>query len=127
MFEVIIFIGLPGSGKSAYYKNTYLDTHIRINLDMLHTRTKESKLFDVCINGKISCVIDNTNIKIKEREKYIIKKTKESKIIGVYFDTPTNICLERKPNLKIAIYSKLKEFEYPTLKEGFDEIMVIHT
>ncbi len=59
--EAIIFIGLQASGKSSFYKEKFIDTHIRINLDMLKTRYREKVLFDACLKAKQPLVIDNTN------------------------------------------------------------------
>jgi predicted kinase len=35
MMEAVIFVGIQGSGKSTFYNERFVDTHIRINLDML--------------------------------------------------------------------------------------------
>ena len=35
--EMILFVGLPGSGKSTFYKNHYFNTHLRISNDLLKT------------------------------------------------------------------------------------------
>ena len=35
--EAIIFVGLPGSGKSSFYKERFFDSHVRISLDLLKT------------------------------------------------------------------------------------------
>lgn len=47
--EVIILIGIQGSGKSSFYKARFADTHVRINLDMLKTRHREKLFFDACV------------------------------------------------------------------------------
>ena len=36
--EAIIFVGLPGSGKSSFYKERFFNSHVRISLDLLKTR-----------------------------------------------------------------------------------------
>ncbi len=38
MKEVVILVGMQGSGKSTFFKQRFVDTHSRINLDMLQTR-----------------------------------------------------------------------------------------
>jgi predicted ABC-type ATPase len=59
--QLILFIGLQGSGKSTFYQRQFADTHVRINLDMLKTRRRERLLFDACLSAKQPAVIDNTN------------------------------------------------------------------
>ena len=36
--QVVILIGIQGSGKSTFCRKRFFDTHVRINLDMLRTR-----------------------------------------------------------------------------------------
>ena len=36
--QLIIFVGLQSSGKSTFYLDKFIDSHIRLNLDMLKTR-----------------------------------------------------------------------------------------
>ena len=84
--EAIIFVGLQASGKSSFYREKFIDTHIRINLDMLKTRHREKILFHACLEAKQPFVIDNTNPAIADRSRYIeLAKAKEFKIIGYYF------------------------------------------
>ncbi|QDU55829.1 hypothetical protein Pan181_20260 [Aeoliella mucimassa] len=40
--EVVVFIGLQASGKSTFYKQRFVDTHMRLNLDMLRTRYRDA-------------------------------------------------------------------------------------
>ena len=35
--EAILFIGIPGSGKSSFYKEQFYGIHLRINRDMIKT------------------------------------------------------------------------------------------
>jgi tRNA uridine 5-carbamoylmethylation protein Kti12 len=44
--NLVLFSGIPGSGKSTFYKEIFYDTHVRVNLDMLKTRNREEKQID---------------------------------------------------------------------------------
>ena len=70
--QAIIFIGIQGTGKSTFYREYFLDTHIRINLDMLKTRYREKIIFQACLESKQKLVVDNTNPTVEDRKKYII-------------------------------------------------------
>lgn len=59
--DAVIFIGLQGAGKSTFYQRQFADTHLRINLDMLRTRHRERRLFELCLAIEQPFVIDNTN------------------------------------------------------------------
>ena len=45
--EVIIFCGIQASGKTTFYKDFFLKSHIRISLDQLRTRNKEEKFIQL--------------------------------------------------------------------------------
>ena len=59
--QCVIFIGIQGSGKSAFFKGRFGDTHVRINRDMLKTANRERRFFQLCLETGQPCVIDNTN------------------------------------------------------------------
>lgn len=131
--EIVIFIGIQGSGKSSFFKERFFDTHIRINLDMLKTRHRESLLMRVCLEGKQPFVVDNTNPTIEERAKYIsVAREKGFRIIGFYFSAKLQDALERNsqregkariPDKGIrATYSRL---QLPSFDEGFDELYYV--
>lgn len=51
--EMILFVGLPGSGKSTFYKNHYFNTHLRISNDLLRTKNRTQKLLDFCGENRV--------------------------------------------------------------------------
>lgn len=131
--ELIIFIGIPASGKSTFYMQNFFHTHVRVNLDMLKTRNRESKLLDYCFETKQRAVIDNTNVKWEDREQYILQaKNDHFKVIGYFFKADVNKCIERNSARTgkqkiglVGIYSKAKQLELPSYREGFDEIFFV--
>ena len=133
--EAILFIGVQGSGKSTFYKKEYFNSHLRISLDLLNTRNKESKLLDFCLEFQQRLVIDNTNPTKEERAKYIQKlKQRGFKIIAIYFETTLKTALERNELregkakvAKVGVLATYKKMELPMYKEGFDEIYTINT
>lgn len=128
--EAIILVGVPASGKSTYCKTNFSDTHIRINLDMLKTRHREKLLITACIAAKQSFVIDNTNVTIQERSYYIeLLKNSKFKIMCHVFVLDLEDCLltnrkRTKPIPDVGILSKYKEFQFPTIEEGFAKIII---
>lgn len=128
--EAIILVGLPASGKSTYYKTNFSDTHIRINLDMLKTRHREKLLINACIVAKQPFVVDNTNVTIQERKYYIdLLENSKFKIMCHVFVLDLEACLATnrkrvKPILDVGILSKYKEFQFPTIEEGFTKIII---
>lgn len=129
--EAVIFIGLQAAGKSSFYKENFIDTHIRINLDMLKTRHREKLLFNACLEAKQSLVIDNTNPTVKDRERYLIPaKEKRFAVVGYYFQSNLQKCKERNSIRSrqvplIGILATHKKIEMPTYQEGFDELYYV--
>lgn len=132
---MILFVGLPGSGKSTFYKNHYFNSHLRISNDLLGTKNRTNKLLEFCRETNMSFVIDNTCTTTEVRKRYLdFCSTVKSPVkkICIYFDTSIETCIERN-NLregkdrvpKTAILMKAKELEIPVLQEGFDELIVI--
>ena len=50
--EMIMFIGIQASGKSSLYRDRFVDTHQRLNLDVLRTRHRERLLLDAFVAAK---------------------------------------------------------------------------
>lgn len=131
--EMIIFIGIPASGKSSFYKELFFNSHIRISMDLLNTRNKEGKLLQYCFETQSKMVIDNTNVTAESRRKYIqLAQRNRYQIIGYYFESNVLDCLERNKNRKdpineIGIQAKYKELEKPLFTEGFDKIFSVKT
>ncbi len=131
--EAIIFVGLPASGKSTFYKERFFDTHVRINLDMLRTRHREHLLLHTCIEMKQRFVVDNTNPTPVHRAGYIAQaKAAGFAVVGYYFDSSVSECIARN-NLRVGaaripvvgIYATAKKLQVPALSEGFDVLYYV--
>ena len=131
--KAIIFIGIPASGKSSFYAEFFRDGYTHINLDTLHTRKKESILFINCLQACESFVVDNTNTRKSDRQRYIVPaKEAGYYVIGYFFQSILSDCIVRNQARSgknrisdIAISSKSKELELPCAEEGFDELYFV--
>jgi predicted kinase len=131
--EAVIFIGVPGSGKSSFFKERFFNSHVRISLDLLNTRLREQRLLEFCLATEQRFVVDNTNPTKLERSQYIVAaKTKRFRITGYYFCSKVEECLRRnsqRPNNQrvpdVAILSSAKKLELPTIEEGFDQLFYV--
>ncbi|MFT5618509.1 MAG: tRNA(His) 5'-end guanylyltransferase [Arenicella sp.] len=69
--QAIIFIGIQATGKSTFYVRNFLNSHVRISMDLLNTRNKENSWLETCFKSHQRFVVDNTNPTKEERAKYI--------------------------------------------------------
>ncbi len=131
--QAIIFIGLQGAGKSTFFKEKFLNTHIRVNMDMLKTRHREDLLVAACLEMKQPFVVDKTNATPKDRERYIqAAKANRFQVAAYYFVPDLKLSLERNAARTgkervpdkgvIATFHRLKP---PTKEEGFDLLYTV--
>ena len=131
--QAVIFMGLPGSGKSSFYKERFFSTHARISLDLLKTRYRERRFMELCLATEQRFVIDNTNPTRLERSKYIeAAKLSRFSVVGCYFQSKVEDCLERNAGRlevervpEVAVYSAAKKLELPSLSEGFEQLFYV--
>ncbi|MDQ4120144.1 MAG: AAA family ATPase [Acidobacteriota bacterium] len=131
--EAVIFVGIQGAGKSTFFKQRFVDTHIRINGDMLRTKRREQILIEACLRAKQSFVVDKTNASHEQRAVYIMAaKSTHFRVVGYYFRSNFAEALIRN-NLregKAKIPEKglrhfLKRLEKPVYAEGFDRLFYV--
>lgn len=131
--EMILFIGIQATGKSEFFKRNFYATHMRLNLDMLKTRHRESILLDACLKAKQPFVVDNTNPTKEDRQRYIVSaKQAGFSVIGYYFRSSIKESIARNENRTgkacvpvpalLATHNKL---ELPSLAEGFDHLYYV--
>src|SRR3954470_1499864 len=94
--EAVILIGIQGTGKSTFCRERLFHTHVRINLDMLQSRHRETILLTACLNAKQSFVVDNTNPTTEERARYIApSRAANFRVVGYYFESDIREALVR--------------------------------
>ena len=128
--EAIIFVGIQGSGKTTFYRERFLGTHVRISLDLLRTRHRERVFLTACLTTGQPFVVDNTNMRAAQRAAYIAAaRSAGFRVIGYFFDTPLKEALRRnaqragKAAIPVpAVAGTLKRLEPPRMEEGFDEL-----
>ena len=128
--EAVIFVGIQATGKTTFYKQRFFETHIRISLDMLKTRTRETLLLKACLNAKQPFVVDNTNIKKEDRQRYIeLAKPLGFRVVCYYFPAVVKEVLARnkqrtgKAVIPVpGIFGSLKRLQAPNLDEGFNAL-----
>lgn len=132
--EAILFVGIQATGKSSFYLERFVHTHVRINLDMLRTRHREAILLRACLEMQQPFVVDNTNPTIVERAQYLAPAHAAGfRVVGYYFQSPVGAAIARNAarTSRVAIPPQAiarthKKLQPPTLVEGFAELYCVH-
>src|SRR5205823_1808061 len=137
--ELIVFIGLQGSGKSTFYYTYFAATHDYISRDLLgnnkNPNRRQLQLIESAFQAKHSVVVDNTNPTFEVRKLLIeLGHLYGATITGYYFEPNLKQSLERNKQRSgkakvpdVAIYATNKKLEPPAYAEGFDKIYIVRT
>jgi predicted kinase len=134
--ELIIFIGLQASGKSTFFRQKFAETHEHISKDLMPRKGKEQRqqqLIEAALQAGKSIVIDNTNPSPIDRATIIQQgKTYQATIIGYYFSSVIDECMQRNLQREgkalvpdVGFYSTVKKLEKPDYAEGFDRLFYV--
>jgi len=135
--ELVIFVGLPGAGKSTYYAAHFAQTHMQVSKDLMpNARRRDDKqtlaIGKALEEGK-NVVIDNTNPSSDIRAPLIaLGKRHNARIIACYFECSVRAAIVRNRQRQgkgrvpdVAIFTTQKKLQPPVPEEGFDEVRVI--
>src|SRR5688572_7502814 len=95
--EAVIFCGLQASGKTTLYREQFLDTHVRVSMDLLRSRAREAAFLRTCLDTKMSFVVDNTNPTVAERARYV-QPAREAGFTVVGYFVEVDFALARARN-----------------------------
>jgi predicted kinase len=133
--QAVIFTGVQGSGKTTFYAERFLRTHVRISLDVLKTRPREQALLETCLAAGQAFVVDNTNPRVELRARYIAAaREARFRVTGYFFETSLEDALRRNAQRTgraivpvPGVVATYRRIEPPQLSEGYDDLFtVIH-
>lgn len=141
---VVLAIGLPGSGKSSWFKRHNVNP---LSSDMMRTLlfddVREQRFQDLVFSNLRSMLkarliakrpmnyVDATNLTPQERQHWIkLAKDYQYEVHAVFFDVPLEVCIERHErrdrvvpeDVMRRMAAKLKP---PAFEEGFAKITVV--
>jgi predicted kinase len=138
LLECVILIGLPGAGKTTFYRQYFAATHTHISKDLWpHASGREARqrrLIDEALAAGQPVVVDNTNPAIADRAPLIAAaRTRGALAVGYFIDVSPRTAMARNEERsgrakvpKVAIFTVARRLERPTLAEGFDQLFSVH-
>jgi len=142
---VVLAIGLPGSGKSSWFKRHNI-TPLSSDLlrSLLFDDPTEQRFQDLIFSNLRSMLkarliarrpmnyVDATNLTSHDRHAWIkLAKDYGYDVQAVFFDVPLEVCLERNQTRERVVGEDVMrrmsgKLKPPTFEEGFSKITVVH-
>ena len=144
--ELIVFVGLPASGKTTVRSAEYYGVPI-VSPDSIRFEIFKTE-FDKDVEGMVwfaartmvkmlliqgkSVVLDATNLTVSRRKEWIdLAKDNGADAVAVFLDTPFEECVKRNEDrdrvVPMDVMERMRDtLEIPTEDEGFDRVIEIN-
>ena len=141
---VVLAIGLPGSGKSSWFKRHDIrPLSSDLLRELLFDDAQEQRFQDLVFSNLRSMLkarlvarrpvnyVDATNLTPHDRHSWIkLAKDYGYEVHGLYFDVPVELCLERNQKRDRVVAEDIMrkmaaKLKAPTFDEGFSKIIVV--
>ncbi len=132
--QVVIFVGLPASGKTTFYRERFAATHVHVSKDNFPNHRRPSKRQEreirAALDSNQSVVVDNTNASTDDRAT-IIQLAREygAEVVGYFFESDVDACKARNDIREgsalvsnVGFFATVKRYQVPEAEEGFDEV-----
>ena len=130
-------MGLPGSGKSTFYRQRFAGTHDHVSKDAMpnarQRQRRQGQLLSESLAAGRSVVVDNTNPDVHVRAPVVAAARRHrTEIVGYFFSTDARDAVRRNRARSgrdrvpdVAIFTTRKRLELPSYDEGFDELFIV--
>jgi predicted kinase len=135
--ELVVMVGLQGSGKSTWVSRHLAGTHTVVSKDhwpnARRREARQQRVVAELLAAGASVVVDNTNPSPEDRAPLIAAgRLAGAPVRAVWMDTPTDVCIERNDaregRARVPLQGLLgtrTRLVPPTTDEGFDRVDVV--
>jgi predicted kinase len=137
VLELAILVGLPGAGKTSFFRARLAATHAHVSKDVIghgrDTARRQLELAARALRGGQSVAVDNTNPRLADRAPLIaLGREAGARVVAYVLQTPPREAAARNraregparvPN--VAVFVTAKRLEPPALAEGFDAVHLV--
>lgn len=134
---LVLLVGLPASGKSTFYRERLVESHVLVSKDLIprsaDKKKRQRKLIQAALAEGRSVAVDNVHASRAERAEAIeTARPFGVPVVAYRFAEGVAVCRERNALREgaarvpvVAIYAAAKRFETPVLDEGIDTIHAV--
>jgi predicted kinase len=132
--ELVVFVGLQGSGKTTCYRRRFAATHEHVSKDAWpnarHRQRRQMRLIGEALAAGRSVVVDNTNPTPEDRRPLVeAARARGATAVAVYFPASVADCLARNQRRQgrarvpdLAVLATARRLRPPSTREGFDRV-----
>jgi predicted kinase len=132
MAELVVFVGLPASGKSTFYQQRFAATHELVSKDRMPNNrrrgARQRELIEAALRHGRPVVVDNTNTRRTDRAELVELARAAGATTALYhFTAAVRDCVRRNKLREgkarvpdVALFTAAKRLQPPAADEGFD-------